>query len=519
MPTNRLYKYYCSLCMAAILTLSSFAQVYDVTRFGAKGDGITNNTLFIQRAIDSCAITGGKVYFPTGTFLTATIYLKSNVTLHLTGGATLLAHTDISQYPYLDAGIRFYGEGWARQSLVFAKNITNAGIEGQGTIDGQGASFPVNTIKKPDRYKNRPYLLWFAGCKNISVKGVELRNSAFWMQHYLGCEYVNIDGIRIWNHSNKNNDMMDLDGCKYVTVNNVTGDSDDDGITIKSTSTLLSEHITITNCILSSHCNALKFGTESTGGFRNITISNCVIKPSRQLTTIYGKPAGNSGVSLELVDGGILENVTIDNLVIEGPQVPLFIRLGNRARKHIDDAAPPPIGILRNINISNIIATSADTIGCALTGIPGARIENISLSNIFMETNGGGSAADMLKKVEEKEKDYPEANMFGNLPAYGLYIRHATGIKLSNITLRHRNRESRPGIMVSKVDRFSLTGLDIQSSADTKTVVYVQDSRDGIISNSTHFFPAGNFWQKDQLSTNITVMNNSILSIKGQNKK
>lgn len=500
------------VCLMVLLSARfSHAQIYDVTRFGAKGDGITDNTTFIQQAIDSCAANGGKVYFPNGIFLSATLHLKSNVTVELSAGATILAHTDVSKYPFLDAGIRFYGELWARQSLFFAKNVSNVTIEGRGTIDGQGAKFPVTTDKKPDRYKNRPYLLWFAGCTNVTVRGLTLKNSPFWMQHYLGCEYVNIEGLKIWNHSNRNNDMMDLDGCKYVTVNNIMGDSDDDGITIKSTGALISEQITITNCILSSHCNALKFGTESTGGFRNITISNCVIKPSRQQATIYGKPAGLAGLALEVVDGGIMENVTINNMVIEGPQVPIFIRLGNRARKHIPEAADPAPGILRNINISDIIATGASNIGCALTGIEKAPIEGLTLQNIRIETAGGGEAADVTKTVEEKETEYPESAMFGTLPAYGFYIRHAKDVKLSNITLRHRNAEARPGIVVSKSRQFSLTGLDVQTSAATSAVVYIQQSNNGFITDNHHQYPVRNFFQKDPASGNITVMNNSIL--------
>ncbi|MFT4156287.1 glycoside hydrolase family 28 protein [Parafilimonas sp.] len=491
-------------CWLLIINFSSLhAQVYDVTRFGAIGDSITDNTLFIQKAIDSCAETGGKVYFPRGIFLTATLYLKSHVTLDLSGGAVILGIADFKKYPYLNAGIHFYGEDWAKQSLIFCKDQEDVSIEGNGIIDGQGAKFITATIKKPDRYKNRPYLLWFINCKNISVKGIQLRNSAFWMQHYLGCEYVNINGIKIWNHSNKNNDMMDIDGCKYVTISNVIGDSDDDGITIKSTSPLLSEHITITNCVLSSHCNALKFGTESTGGFRNITVSNCIIKPSAQLSTIYGKPAGNSGISLELVDGGIMENVTVDNIVIEGPQVPLFIRLGNRARKYIDAAKVPLPGKIRNINISNIIATSADETGCSFTGIEKAAIENISLSNISIETSGSDEPVDLSKPVEEKESEYPEAAMFGKLPSYGFFIRYARDIKLSNITIRSKNKEVRPGIIVDKTDRFLLTGLDIQSVSDTKAAVYINSSSNGVIKNNLHHYPVQQFLLKGQLSANI----------------
>ncbi len=512
MHCARTWKFVLSLLITLVTAHLSYTQVYDVTRFGAKGDGMHDNTTSIQAAIDSCAITGGTVFVPSGQFLTGTLYLKSNIILHISGGATLMAHTDLRKYPYLDPGIHFYGELWARQSLLFARNAKNITVEGQGTIDGQGALFPVTTDKKPDRYKNRPYLLWFAGCSNITVRDLQLNNSAFWMQHYLGCEYVNITGLKIWNHSNRNNDMMDLDGCKYVTVSNITGDSDDDGITIKSTSPLVSEHITITNSILSSHCNALKFGTESTGGFRNITISNVVIKPSRQLTTIYGKPAGLCGVALEMVDGGIMENVSIGNLVIEGPQVPLFIRLGARARRYMDAAPEPSKGVLRNINISDIVATGVSDIGCALTGIPQSPIENITIQNIQLETSGGGEPGEMNKEIEEKEKEYPESAMFGRLPAYGFYIRHAKGVRLSNITMRYRGQEGRPGIVVDDTKGFTFTGLDLLTSASTKAAVHTRQSSDGAVINNHHPYPAGSFVLKDNGSKNITVTNNVFLT-------
>jgi len=491
------------ICVVVFTQCSLHAQSYDITTFGAKADGVTDNTAAIQKAIDECSKTGGKVIFPSGTYLSGTLILKSNTTLHLSAGATLLGSADLKAYPYLDAGIRFYGDQWARQSLIFCRDQENVSIEGLGTIDGQGAKFPVTTTKKPDRYKNRPYLLWFAGSRNITVRDVLLRNSAFWMQHYLGCEYVNIDGIKIWNHSNKNNDMLDIDGSKFVHISNVIGDSDDDGITIKSTSPIISEHITITNCIISSHCNALKFGTESTGGFRNVTVSNCVIKPSRQTTTIYGKPAGNGGLALEMVDGGIMENITIDNIVIEGPQVPIFVRLGNRARKFMDAAGAPPVGRMKNIRLSNITATGADTIGCSISGIETAQIEQISLSNISIETVGGGTAKGIDFKVEEKETEYPEGTMFGHLPAYGLFIRHAKEVTLSNIIIRSKDMDTRPGIVVNDVSQFSFSGLDIQSSGKTNSVIQVVKSRNGVIKNSLKHYPSKSFVQKDQLSVNI----------------
>ncbi len=491
-------------CLATLLTsISTRAQYHDVTAFGARGDGTTDNTSFIQKAIDTCAVNGGKVYFPPGRFLTGTIRLKSNVILSISAGATLLAHTDIAKYPYLDAGIPFYGDQWAKQSLIFCKGQQNVGIEGEGTIDGQGGSFRVTTLVKPDRYKNRPYLLWFAGCKNVSVINVHLRNSAFWMQHYLGCEYVRIDGLNIWNHSNKNNDMMDIDGCRFVTISNINGDSDDDGITIKSTSPLISENITITNCVISSHCNALKFGTESTGGFRNVAVSNCVIKPSGQVSTIYGKPAGISGLALEIVDGGIMENITISNIIIQGPQVPIFIRLGNRGRKYRDDAILPPTGRIRNIHISDIVATGADTTGCAIAGIDGAPIESVSLNHISIETTGGGTVKDRERHPEAKEKDYPEATMFGKLPAYGFYVSNARDIRMTNVTVRSRSPDSRPGIALEKTENFSLSGLDIPPSDSTDAVVYITNSRNGSVSDVIKHYPLRRFVWKDKKSVNI----------------
>lgn len=476
------------------------AQQYDIRNSGAIGDGITDNTLFIQKAIDSCTITGGTVYIPKGTYLTGTLNLKSNVTLHLSVNATLLGQPAAKFYPYQDSGIHFYGEDWAKQALIFCKNQKNVAIEGKGTIDGQGAAFVTTTLKKPDRYKNRPYLLWFAGCENVSVTGVQLRNSAFWMQHYLGCKKVRIDGISIWNHSNKNNDMIDIDGCSYVTISNVNGDSDDDGITIKSTSPLISEHIVISNCILSSHCSAIKFGTESVGGFRNIAISNCVIKPSAQTTTIYGKPAGIGGLAMEIVDGGIMEHIAISNLVIDGPEVPLFLRLGNRARKYMATAAVPRPGIMRDISISDVVATGAGITGCSVSGIAKAYVENVSFNNIRIEFAGGVVSTDVTRKIEELEDLYPEGTMFGKLPAFGFFIRHVKGLRMSGISMSFKYPEQRPAFFIDDTKDFAILNIDTKQAGPS---VLVRNSLDGLVSAKSNGKPSEDFLKKDGSSKNI----------------
>jgi len=269
--------------------------------------------------------------------------------------------SELKDYPVNNPEYVFYGSDWLHYALFYAEGKENITIRGEGTIDGQGSRFVIKNNKKPYRYMNRPYIFWFIRSKHIRVEGIRLRNSAFWMQHYLACDDVTIRGIHVYNHSNKNNDMIDIDGCRNVHISGCTGDSDDDALTIKSTSGRISENITVTNCIFSSHCNAIKCGTESGGGFRNITISNCIVKPSVSPTKIYGAYKGDGGIALEVVDGGIMENVKIDNIVIDGPQVPIFIRLGNRARAYRKDQGPIPVGTLQGVTLSNITATASRT--------------------------------------------------------------------------------------------------------------------------------------------------------------
>jgi hypothetical protein len=158
---------------------------------------------------------------------------------------------------------------------------------------------------------------------------------------------------------------------------------------------------------------------------------------------------------------------------------------------------------MKNIRLSNITATGADTIGCSISGIETAQIEQISLSNISIETVGGGTAKGIDFKVEEKETEYPEGTMFGHLPAYGLFIRHAKEVTLSNIIIRSKDMDSRPGIVVNDVSQFSFSGLDIQSSGKTNAVIQVSNSKNGVIKISLKHYPSKTFIQKDKLSVNI----------------
>ena len=454
--------------------------IYNILDFGAIGNGQKINTEMIQQAIDECSINGGKVLIPPGKYVTGSLILRSNVTIEISKGCVLLGSINLDDYDEHIPNLESYNDIFLRYSLFYAERQENIAIIGEGIIDGQGASFVRTTKEKPQRYMNRPFGIRFVECKNVLIKGIEMRNSAMWMQQYLACEYLTISGIKVYNHANYNNDMMDIDGCKNVIISDCFGDTDDDAITLKSTSNRITENVTITNCIVSSHCNAIKFGTESIGGFKNITISNIVVKPSESKTKIYGYHAGISGITLGMVDGGILDGVLIDNIRIVGPQVPIYLRLGNRGRTIRDGMEKPSVGVFQNVSISNIIATNTGPIGCSITGIPNYPIKNISLSNISIEFKGGIIMPVELN-VPEMEDHYPESTMFGNLPSYGLFIRHVEGISLNNLKFSLEQNDTRYAIVLDDVNKIKMKNISIDFNYSEKAVVSINNTKNSLI--------------------------------------
>ncbi len=461
--------------------------------------------------MDSCAVAGGTVLFTPGTYLTGSIDLASNVELYLQQGATILGSTRLSDYAEHTPELRSYNDLFLKHSLFYAERKTNISLRGEGTIDGQGSAFPVTTRQKPDRYRNRPFLIRFVECRNVTVSGLTLRNSAMWMQHYLACEDLTIRGIRVWNHANQNNDMMDIDGCRNVVVADCVGDTEDDAITLKSTSPRVTENVAITNCVISSHCNAIKTGTESTGGFRNITVSNIVVKPSANRTATVGFPSGISGITLATVDGGVLERVSITGCVIDGPQVPIFIRLGNRGRKHTPDALPPGVGHVRDITIDNVTATAGGPVGCSISGIPEHPVERIRLSNISMTFPGGGTPADAAGIPEEAVDQYPEGTHWGRLPSYGVYVRHANDVSMTNVSIRRVLSDARPVLAAVDVSELTITGLRGDAGDPGAELLRFTDVRRALVQGSAPLTPVGTFLTIVGECKEISLLANDLL--------
>jgi polygalacturonase len=427
---------FCALiCISTLSPAFGAENIYNVRSYGAKPDGKTLCTKSIQRAIDRCAKDGGgTVYLGRGTFLSGTIYMKSGITLKLDPACTLLGSKNLKDYPETVQAFRSYTDNYTNKSLIYGEKLDRISIIGGGIIDGQGASF-----KGP--YMVRPYMIRFIQCNNVTVKDITLKNSPMWVQHYLACDDVRISGVTVRSVVNTNNDGINIDSCERVTISDCNIRSGDDAIVLKSTSARVCRNVTVSNCVLSTRCNALKMGTESNGGFENIVMTGCSIYDTRL-----------AGVALEIVDGGIMDRIVVSNITMNKIGAPIFVRLGNRARPFKKDMDKLGIGIMRNITISNIEATGANSTGCAIAGLPQAKIENLTLSNIRLSFAGGGTKEDADRAVPERPDAYPEYSMFGRLPAYGFYCRHVKGLKLLNIELQLANADKRQGLVFEDVE-------------------------------------------------------------------
>ncbi|PSL46286.1 glycosyl hydrolase family 28 [Chitinophaga niastensis] len=466
------------------------AGIFDITRYGARPDGVTICTRAIQQAINDCSKAGGgTILIPTGIFYTGTIYLKDRVTLYLDKGAVLSGSRDSADYPAnspqtlrcLDTHFP-HGGPQRNFALIYAEGKEDISILGEGTINGNG---DYSGWQRGDNAPNRPKLIFFISCRKVAVKNVSLVNSAFWMEDYLGCDGVEIEGIHVINHGNWNVDGIDIDS-KNVIVRGCFIDSDDDAICLKSyIRDRPCENVTITNCVVASNCNAIKFGTPGYGGFKNITVTNCTVSActidqlrqrEKKYPNITASPASESGVSLECVDGGKMDGITIDNITIHSTLTPLFIRLGNRHAKMITDTATH-IPCLRNVIISNIIADGHSHRTSSITGFPGAYVENVQIHHIILDLDGGGSIAERnVSSVKENDEGYPSPEMFGqSLPASAFFIRHVNGIKIDDVWINLARNDARYAVVLDDVHFAYLRNLYIKNG-DGKTRIIAPEN-------------------------------------------
>ena len=439
-----------TLLLAAILLVLSAcsgSRNLLITQTGAREGTGQDNAPAIQKAIDKVSRAGGgTVTVPAGDFLTGPIELKSGVELHLEMGAKLLGIADIAAYENAH-WVNSEGKKSPHCGLIYANGQKDIAVTGLGTIDGQGGD-PAFNVGKADP-GGRPMIILFRDCKNVVVKDVRLENSAHWVEYYTDCEGVRVSGIKVYSHCNYNNDGIDIES-KDVVVENCIFDCEDDAICLKGAGDRLCENVSVTNCVAASNCNAVKLGTGSSVGYRNVSISNITIRRASEdnfrhwSTKIKGITAPTtviSGIAVEVVDGGICENINISNIAMRDVQTPIFIRMGRRGS---DCSASS----LRAVTISGVTAVSESMMSSSITGVPGLYPEDIYLSDIDITAPGGGTAEMAKAVVPEVEAKYPENRQFGHsLPASGLYIRHANNVYLSNVRFHFREPDARPLIV------------------------------------------------------------------------
>ncbi len=437
--------------------------VYNVCDYGAKGDGQTLDHIAINKAIEAATTNGGgQVLLPPGTYLCGSIRLKSNVDLHLMPGAKILASpAELKAYDESEVfGAPEYQDGghtYFHNSLIWAEGQQNISITGRGMIDGEGltkrdtetaGNVEGGSIGTGDK------AIALKLCRNVTIRDITIYRGGHFAIITTGCDIGTIDNVTI----DTNRDGIDIDCCKYFTVSNTKVNTpNDDSIVLKSSYALkkpvLCEHILITNCIVTGYklgtfldgsyipekvnwvCGRIKLGTESNGGYRNITISNCTCMWS-------------SGLAFEEVDQGRMENIVVDNISLSHVHhYPIYITTGCRnrgpkERKEVSSA--------RDIYINNVIADDCDSLaGIIITGMEGAPIKNVSLSNIRVQYRGGGQK--VSTPYREQGTNYPEPRWAGPTPAYGLFARHVDGLRLRNVKFELKRPDERPDMILEDV--------------------------------------------------------------------
>lgn len=439
-----------------LLVSLSFGKDHIITDFGASTDA-SNNSTEIQAAINACAEIGGRVVIPSGVFRTGGLVLKDNVELYLESGSVLLGSDRKDDYPIHQPTFPSYTNRYQNSALLYAEGRKHITIRGSGTIDGNGGNGDFFLTYKEWRADEngpvRPFGILMRRCENIVIEGVTLQNSAFWMQQYLECKNLRLVNLDIINHANYNNDGVDINNCQDVMISNCRIYCSDDAIAIKSTSDSINKNIVISDCILRTHYNGIKIGTETHGAVQDVVISNCVIGSPGYDNHHGSNNVGYSGIAIQSCDGAGVENILAQNIIIDSMKTPIFIRLQNRGRKIEGLDLPEGPGFIRKVQFRNFTAYGVSKLTSSITGIPGHKVEDVSLVGFRIYTEGGGAEETIHTPVPEAIADYPDVTMFKtNLPAFGLYARHVEGLYVSDFQVVTNEYDARFGVFLEDVE-------------------------------------------------------------------
>lgn len=387
-------------------------QVYDITDYGASRDTGTLATEAIAGAIEAASRAGGgTVYVPAGTFRTGAIFLKNNIELHLSPGAVLSFSTDPEDYPVVESR----WEGVNRQvhaSCIYGENLENISLTGSGMLDGNGHPWWEKHRNAPEDLQfPRPKLISFDGCRRVTIKDLNLRNSPSWTVNPIRCHDVTIDNLSIFNPADSpNTDGINPESCRNVRISNCSIDVGDDCIAIKSGTEdseqrITCENITITNCTMVHGHGGVVLGSEMSGGIRNVTISNCVFQQTDRGIRLKSRRGR----------GGTIEDIRVTNIVMDQVICPFILNLyyfcGPRGKdKYVWDKNPYPVTeetpCFRRIHFDHITARNVHASAGFLYGLAEQYVSEITFTNIdisMAEPAIPGLPA-MMSGLEEMQK-------------------------------------------------------------------------------------------------------------------
>lgn len=440
----RITGFFLSIAVAAMGFFPCSAADFNVTGYGAKGNGVTDDAKAIQRAIDACSASGGgSVVFPSGkTFMAGPLHLKSNVDLHLQPNSVLLANPDEAVY----TESAFRGNRGEGMMWISGKDIQNISITGRGRIDGNGVAFMGRELsdsyelKPVTDFDPRPHVLTLVNASNVKINSVTIANSAYWTVHLVGCYDVAISDISLLNNLKiRNGDGIDIDHSRKVRISNCFIESGDDCICLKNRREFEEygpcEDVVVTNCIMTSRSCAVKIGSENMDAIRRVLFDNCIITKS------------NRGIGIQNRDEGTVSDVTFSNMTLDcrlfsdvwwGKSEPIYVTSYPRARGNHKDAGwrfpkgatQGACGEVSDIRFIDIYSTSENGIflGCDEPG----KIRNVTLDNIDLT---------LLKPAQYEggvfDRRPCEGEGFIKAPSSGIYTENIENLNINRLNI-HR---------------------------------------------------------------------------------
>ena len=468
-------------------------KVFDITAYGAKSDGQTLNTAAIQKAIAAChASGGGTVLVPRGVFVSGSLRLKSKVTLRLERDAILRGSPDIADYTVETAELhwggfwKFAASQW-RQCLVYAEDAEEIGIEGPGTIDGQGGRerkvFP--NAKDP----RRPMLVRLVGCRKVTVREVNLLDPASFTTFFVRSEDIHIERVTIRSRNSTNGDGLDFDGCKRVRIQDCDIDAGDDGIGPKVFHPdWPNEDFEISGCRITSRWHAIRVGAESIAPIRRLAVRDCVF------TRCQG------GIKIEASEGALFEDLSFSRIEMKQVCQPIMVLASRFPFSAHNRSARPPAGRIRKVRFSDIRAIAAiredgslkakggkkdpfQRPCSAVVSRPGSHIEDVSFTNIDLTFPGGGtteeaSRLDVGELLESTDYMKWAVPFDGEVPASALYLRHVKGVRLENVRFSVEKPDARAFIAGDDVEGLTLNGVVGHAPAPVPGLAKLADAKD-----------------------------------------